>query len=409
MEKRIAVLYYEGRDLNTYPYVTNAVRLLTEKGYLVDIYLTSNMQSSFKISGVRLLTVSGLDPAKYTINSLKYIKKNKISYDFILSYSIEGLYVSYLLNKPSAYFSMELIYKNYLKKLENDLKASIKHFLRLKHIYWLLLPKKFFNKYKEIKNILLQIDLFKKIQDMKQLIKFSVIMDEKRGELLKEEFGFVDKILYVPNSYIGFSAEKSDFTYKKFNLPVNKKILLYAGGMEHTFFEEQFPSIINNLSSDYLIFLNVFSRDGFIKDIIEKYQKEIKENKIYVNTENLSEKEYDQLVKNSYIGIAWYTKSTEDNLYYLGYSSGKINKYLSCGLPAIAPAYYYKYKEFIDDNNIGRTCDDIYQIPDAVNYIENNYDFLCKNVESFYLKNLEYRSKFDQVLSEINVIISEED
>ena len=95
--KRIAVFIYGDRDINTYPSVTNTIRLLVESGYLVDVFLPLMMKTSLNIQNTNFIVVSKQHTSHYVTNTIDYIHNNT-QYDFIFSYTIEGLIISYLIN-----------------------------------------------------------------------------------------------------------------------------------------------------------------------------------------------------------------------------------------------------------------------------------------------------------------------
>lgn len=385
MAKKIAFFFYETRDINTYPSITNAVRLLTEAGYTVDVYLSDWMKTSIQINNARFILISNQDPGNYVFNSVKHIKANRTTYDFIFAFSFEGLVIVNLLNQnnksiiPTVYFSMELIYSRYLSKLLEQFNLRDLKYSLIKILSWLRLQSK-----------------------GNEFIKFSIIQDEDRGRILKEEFNFIRNIIYVPNSYLGFSDTPSGYGYDRFNIPRDKKILLYTGGLERGF-DLGLLEMAESLDQEYILFLNAYSRDKYLDEVEQKFHRLIQEKKIVLNRDNLSEEEYDMLVKSSYIGVAWYQRvdPKNRNMYYLGLSSGKLTKFLSCGKPVIAPDYFHEYHQLIDGNGIGRTCSSAEEISGKIKEIEAEYSGITENVKNFYLKRVEYAKNFSLVLEEM--------
>ncbi|HSA06122.1 MAG TPA: hypothetical protein P5556_02975 [Candidatus Gastranaerophilales bacterium] len=396
-KKRIAVFFYENRNINTYPYVVNSARLLAEQGYFVDIYLNESQKTELDIENCKFFIVSDLDRYNYIFNTAKQVHDQRYNYDFLFVYSPEGLLISFLLNQyakniiPAVYFSMELKYK-YIIFL---------YILEIIFIYFLLRFSFSKIKFKVLKTLF--IYSFQK-EKMKKIIKFSVVMDKDRAEILKREFDFVDRIVLLPNSYIGFLEASSDFAYKKFNIPADKKILLFTGGIEKAVFDEKLPLALEKLGTEYTLLLSGFSRFNYLEEIKRQYKLLIENKRLVINDVNLDEQEYDELIRSCYIGLAWYKKTKVKNLYYMGLSSGKLTKYLSCKKPVIAPSFLYKYSEIIDVNQIGKTCADVSDIPEAVKQIELNYNKFTENVEKFYIENLEFEKQFQKVIKALKEI-----
>ena len=418
---KIAFFLYETRDLNTFPAVTNAIRILVKNNYQVDVYVPQIMDTKLNLPGTKIIVISENYPYRYIVNSVNYIEGKRLKYDFIFAFYFESLIVAYLLNKkryiPTIYFSMELFYKNYIYKL-------LKSFFSLRSVKIIaigLLGKllnqidifpnnqfknkivRYANNFNKIKYYLLGSYYFIMLQLYgKRFIKFSIIQDEARGKLLRKEFRFIKELIFVPNGYIGYESENSTFAYNSFPIPKDKKIILYTGGIEKGF-DLGILDIAEKLPDEYVLFLNCYSRDGYLDEVTKKYKRYIDQGKIIINDVTLDEYQYSLLVKSAYIGIAWYPKPDihDKNMYYLGWSSGKIMKYLSCGKPVIAPNYFYKYQTLIDENGIGLTCGFAKEIIENIDIIAKYYEKFRKNVRSYYLQNLEYESNFRVVIERI--------
>ena len=422
MKTKIAFFLYETRDLNTFPSATNAIRLLTKSNYEVDVYVPQMMDTKLNLPGTKIIVISENCPYRFIVNSVNYIERKRLKYNFIFAFYFESLIVAYLLNKkkyiPTIYFSMELFYKNYFYKL-------LKSFFSLRSTKIItigLLGKlinttdifpinKFNNKIarhsnnlNKIKYYLLGSYYFVMLQLYgKRFIKFSIIQDEARGKLLRKEFRFIKELIFVPNSYIGYESENSNFAYNSFPIPKDKKIILYTGGIEKGF-DVEILDIADKLNEKYILFINAYSRDQYIQEVKKEYKEYIVSHKIFINCINLDESQYTRLIRSSHIGIVWYPKNSvhSENMYYLGYSSGKLMKLLSCGKPIVAPNYFYRYPEIIDGNGIGLTCGSTTEIIEKIEHIEKNYKEIKENINNFYLKNLEYEKNFSPVLERMN-------
>ncbi len=389
-KKRIAVFFYEDRSIDTYPYIINAVRLLSDRGYRADLFLNKKQNTKLNIKNCNIFITSDFNKYDYVLNTVNRVKEQEFNYDFLFAYSLEGLLISFLLNQeknqiiPSAYFSMELIYKNMF-------------FLNILQSFYYILKLDF----KKFKLAVLKFLFIYRQKKMEKIVKFSVIMDKYRADRLKKEFSFANKIHLLPNSYIGISRESTDYAYEKFDIPREKKILLFTGGIEKYVFDKNLPSVAQNCGPGFVMLLSGFSRDNYVNIIKKKYNHLIKTGRLIINQQNLNEEEYDKLIRSCYIGLAWYKKTKIKNLYYMGLSSGKLTKYLSCKKPVIAPSYLFKYKELIDGNRIGKTCADTSEICRAITQISAEYDKLIENAENFYTEKIEFKKQFNPVIQEL--------
>lgn len=428
--KKIAFFLYETRDLNTFPSITNAIRILVKNNYKVDVYLTEKMATDLKLPGTKIVIISKNYSYQYIIKSVQHIRRNSLNYDFIFAFYFESLIIAYLLNKkkyiPTIYFSLELFYRNYIYKLLMNLFSlrsakiiaigllgkllnQINIFPSNKFVSKIV---RYTNNLNHIKYYLLGSYYFIMLQLYgKRFVRFSIIQDEARGKLLQKEFRFIKELIFVPNSYIGYQPENSNFAYNSFPIPKDKKIILYTGGSEKGF-DLGLLDIADRFRDNYILFLNVYSRDHYIDVVLEKCKEYIESGNIFINQTNLNEEEYTLLVRSSYIGIVWSGKLNGNgkhadyqeyqNMYYLGYSSGKLMKLLSCGKPIVAPNYFYRYPEIIDGNGIGVTCGSTTEIIEKIEHIEKNYKEIKENINNFYLTNLEYEKNFSPVLERMN-------
>lgn len=419
---KIAIFAYETRNLNTFPSIVNAIRLLSRNGHSIDVFLPSSMATEITVDNCHIFIVSDSDQYEFVSSAVRLVNNIGNSYDYFFAYYIEGLIVSEILSNqkhfsaPVVYFSMELIYKDYPYRLidyllnpNKLLSGNTRSFIQsikqntppctvilqllgatLKQIAYTLLALRSWSRLicSENNNVL-----------------FSVVSDYMRAEVLKEEFPFVDKIVYAPEAgYIGYNSEKSDYAARIFGIPPGKKILLYTGGFEKGF-DLSLLNMSKNLGDDYILFCNIYSRDGYVQEIIPEYSKEIKDGRLFFQTSNLGEKDYDELVRSAHIGVVWYPPQSPDNpnMYYLGFSSGKLNKFLSCGKPVVCSDGIYGYRELIEGNGLGLVCTHADELPSDVSKIENNYQLITQNIREFYLEHIEFEKCFKGVIDGIRM------
>lgn len=417
----VAFFAFETRNLNTYPSIVNAARLLSKEGHCVDIYLPSSMSTDVCIDNVRIFVVSGSEQYEYVTHSSRLARNLGCPYDLFFAFYIEGLIVSEILSNnnnvpvPIIYFSMELIYKNYPYRLISNILNPNKQLAGfVSSIIWaiknnilntLTVRRLLSASFKQIAYSILALRSWSRFKDRDgSNILFSIVSDHMREMALKEELPFVDRVVYTPEAgYIGYQDEKSDYAVNKFGISPNKKILLYTGGLEKGF-DLSLLDVSKNLGDDYILFFNVYSRDEYVQEIITEYSNEIKSGRLFIQTSNLNENDFDELVRSAHIGVVWYPPPSPENpnMFYLGLSSGKLNKFLSCGKPVVCSDGIYGYREMIEGNGLGRICKNGGEIPSAVAEIGERYQADKQNIRLFYLKNIEFELCFQRVLKEIN-------
>ena len=418
----VAFFAFETRNLNTFPSIVNAARLLSKEGHCVDIYLPSSMSTDVSIDNVRIFVVSDSEQYEYITNSSRLVRNLGCPYDLFFAYYIEGLIVSEILSNknsvhvPIVYFSMELIYKNYPYRLTSNILNPIKLLAGLFNSIIRSIKDKDYNclsvrrfisaTFKQIAYLLLVLRSWSRFMDRDGTkILFSVVSDQMREMALKEELPFVDRVTYTPEAgYIGYQDNKSDYAVTKFGISPNKKILLYTGGLERGF-DLSLLDVSRKLGNDYILFLNVYSRDEYVQEIITEYSQYIESGRLFIQTSNLNENDYDELVRSAHIGLVWYPPPSPENpnMYYLGLSSGKLNKFLSCGKPVVCSGGIYGYREMIEGNGLGLICEHAGELPSDVRRIEDNYQLITQNIREFYLEHLEFEKCFKGVIDCIRI------
>jgi len=411
---KIALVVYESRDLITYPTITQALTLLSQSDYEIDVYIPDQMKTDFNYKRVNIINTNQRTAVSFICKTLSL--SEQASYQLIIACNFEGLVVAQQLNQskslPTVYLSLELIYDQYGKKL---MKKMMNYRLILGSIIDFGLRNLSFMKHLFPKNICSHAEsasanlsgylmLYKNYLLLRcsgdRFIKFGIIQDQYRAKCLREQFPFIKKVAYLPNSYLGFHNQSSSYAFRKFRIPKDKKIILYTGGLEKGFDERLF-SIIPQISEQYIFLFHVFSRDGYI-NVIKKKHKQLLGKRVIIHEQILQENEYDKLTRSSYIGLAWYSRPDkhDDNMYYLGLSSGKLCKFLSCNKPIIAPNYFYNYEKLIN-NKMGITCQNATQIPKALNIIDKKYTYFQKNIKSYYYSNLEFKHMAIPIIDKI--------
>lgn len=230
-----------------------------------------------------------------------------------------------------------------------------------------------------------------------------VAQDFKRAEILKNEMDWDETIILLPNSYIGFSNISSYWAHDRFSISRQRKIILYIGSVEKGF-DLGLLDMVKSLPEEYVLFINAYSRDNYVDGLDSQYSDLLECGKLIINKIILNEEELDGLVESAHICIAWYSRVplSYENMYYLGWSSGKLCKYLSYGKPVITPDYLDNYKEMIEENQLGLICNNAATIPLLIVELDDLYSQYSSSIENFYRQNLDYSAMFLPILNLIN-------
>ena len=100
------------------------------------------------------------------------------------------------------------------------------------------------------------------------------------------------------------------------------------------------------------------------------------------------------------IGLVCYCRGSDDNLNYIGLSSGKFFKHLSLGQPVIVLGRSRMSRE-VEKYGLGVAVDHPSDIEEAYNRIMGNYDEYRNNVISIYQRKYDYRKIIQPFLAQL--------
>jgi len=217
-----------------------------------------------------------------------------------------------------------------------------------------------------------------------------IIQDPIRKKVAKQ-YGIKHKnTILIPNSYY------TQFE-GRYSPNANKYNILYSGGLE----EWAISNIIKQISklSGINITFSGWSRDNYLK----KQANKIKQYpNITVLERQLSLKDYKSMVESHDIGLVWYS-SNDENVKYIGKSSGKYFMYLSCGKPVIVQNLPGVAID-VSRHKLGVVIDSLDNLTDAIDEITENYGEYHNNIKEFYYKNYDYgvvsKSFFDLLIKQ---------
>lgn len=309
---RIVIIYPE-RNTSTIPSLVALLRAMVGAGYAVDLFCKQGNEGEFSESGVRVLPlIERFRPGTiwwklwFIANWMSRVVRHCFLYQchMVLAVDPWGLFLAYpgswLRGVPFGYFSLEI--------LARDEQHSIS--LRL-----LKRLESFFNRGAE----------------------FTIIQDSERGAVLglENRLPAEHKMIYLPNSYPGGGiSQKTDFLQKTLSIPLENKIVLYAGSVHPELFHCEVAATVGIWPPSTCLVVHA-GRPVCLKNSYgDRLRGMADGGRVYLTAQELSESDYEKMVSSAHIGVALYTSKTQ-NLIHLGLSSGKVAKYLQCGLPII--------------------------------------------------------------------------
>ncbi len=324
--KKNIALFYGRNKLNEarieyMPFVLNFIKCLDKDDYNVDVFLAENKTSAYSTLFSKNVTVHFIDHdfiwnrrrgRKFFYYALILIKlwllKRKFNYNMIVGAGVFGNFVAAQISKQ-------------------------------KKIKYLYLGDEFPILYGDFWNT---ID--KKNCEQADLV---IVPDETRIEGTEKLLGKkLKNAITLPNSPLKSDIENLPEInwHEKLKIDANKKVILYAGGVE--FFNQILDVLIQlpKLSSEYVLLIIA----------PEKYKKEFEyyliTGKSIWHSEFLKDAEFYSLIKQSFASIGLY-RTDIGMLDYIGKSSGKIMRSIACGTPVIATKT--NSLNFIDELNLG--------------------------------------------------------
>jgi len=385
----------------------NSIELWLKKGYKVDLIqfrdedvnkFASSLEGDYDLLQIRYPSIlrSLMFLMKLFFRSFKKIGLNKLgNVGDGIDYLFKGFYfvifsLIKLRNSDSDYYfagDPPSLFCGYL----------ISSMRKKKLIFWELelLIEKELNNFGE--------KLFKKIEKKcSKKIMFAVEFGTKRAELLRIENQIASSIpiFSIPNSSLLVPNKERKFYFnEKFSIPMEKKIILFAGGI-FTDIKEMGTlwKSFETWSDDFVLVLHSRVKENLINRLIIP-EKVKKTGRFFFHDEPVAFDMLNTIYASCDVGLILIRLNREinSNLYYSELSLGKLFHYLFHGVPIIT-RNLYGYQDLIDKNGVGFCFNNPNEISGLIKNIISN--------ESYYKENCitlsrEYEfSKFHRNLEE---------
>jgi hypothetical protein len=187
-----------------------------------------------------------------------------------------------------------------------------------------------------------------------------LIQDDERAQAFcRETSSPRGRVVTVPVAPPPQQIVKSDFLRKTLGIPRNKRIVLYCGNLQSWASRDELGEMVSYWSDDYVLVIHNRSK---VQSTLGRYLKSLTDTgRVLVSDEPVGRKEMCALVSSADFGLAPYKAVpgdlwTGNNIYHLGFASGKISYYALCGLPMLARPLPVFEREFSKDN-----CGKIYR------------------------------------------------
>ena len=186
---------------------------------------------------------------------------------------------------------------------------------------------------------------------------------QRRAILSKENNIPINSIYIIPNAPIGEPKITRNYYFNElFGIPLEKKIILYAGGITDFNGIPQLIGSLPNMSDKFALVLH--SKIEVKKKNMIKLKEKLEPYNAFLSSKPLPFDKINLIYSSCDIGLMLMVPDNGDwdtNYLYADWSPGKMFNYLKYGVPIITTDLY-GYKEFIEGNKIGRIVEDISQV-----------------------------------------------
>jgi hypothetical protein len=203
-----------------------------------------------------------------------------------------------------------------------------------------------------------------------------VIQDETRKKIAQRYYISNKETIFIPNSYIfdsniEFHADRSG--------------IIYSGGARKKY-------LIDYLEGFYAVTSVPIVFSGSFDDWSENEIRSLHRTNpnIRIEKQILECSEYTKYLQKYAVGLICYSKSDDDNINYIGLSSGKFFKHLSLGQPVIVIGHSrisYEVKRY----GLGIVVEDALQIEYAYTKIMERYNYYQQNVIQTYQDKYDFK------------------
>ena len=218
-----------------------------------------------------------------------------------------------------------------------------------------------------------------------------LIQDDERAQALCRETSFpCERVLTVPVAPPPQPIGKSDYLRKNLKIPPDKRIVLYCGNLQSWASRDELAELVSYWPDEYCLVIHNRSN---VQRTVQRFLDSLTETgKIFISAEPVGRKEMGALVSSADFGLAPYKPVpgdlwTGNNLYHLGFASGKISYYALCGLPMLARSLPVFEREF-SRYKCGKIYYRLSETGDLLEEMSRDYENYSMESKRFYDERL---------------------
>lgn len=354
--KRVALFTDYGWIGISSPLINTAL-YLNDLGFSIDIYIKeSDFCNELGLGKPHLNN-------RKTIN-FKYYKLSQVSKNNVLAKNLDEI-EAYLLEKPNYEFLIGFDPYGLIKA------GLFGQLLNIKFIYFSLEIYEVQDEIKKLECFFSHLSVLCITQDLQRM---NIIANLNNISL--------DKLTYVWNSSYENTTinEKQNYFRERFNIPIEKKIILATGTLlDITGIDVLLEAFLNFKKDNFVLVLHGWiPNKSFEKYILSK----IDNKKIFLSNDLIPFEEKYSIFSSCDFGFIFY-QPIDLNLKYAAGSSGKLFDFMRCGVPMLGNDIP-KMKEYLEENKIGRIFYNTQEIEMILNEMDENYEYYSQNAKKIY-------------------------
>ena len=413
---RIA-LFFLYDTLEPFTFVRDALCMLVERGYTVDIYaaMSSGQRSTSLPDGISILP----HPEAFVVFKDKYprlvqlLRKGGRQYEWFMMNIYRPLARKFFFNRFLRQRHAALPYRCVIGADPEGLAsaAPLAKMLDVPLAFWSL-------------ELLFEAEITspgkKRLKEMENTasreVCFAIIQDAWRGQALSEENHIPpEKLIYVPNAPRGEARrKKSDYLHRRLGIDPQRKIVLCAGMLGQWTMSAELVRAAATWPDEYVLVMQthtpreLYWDQSYINELVRLADPK----QVIISFDPVPGANYRDMMDSADVGLAFYaTVSQKDttqgrNVYLMGLSSGKLGGFLHSGLPVVVNDAVIGPKEMVEKWACGISVGKPEQIAAALNAISREYDRYTANAVHCFNQDLELGARFETVVERIEQLKS---
>jgi glycosyltransferase involved in cell wall biosynthesis len=242
--------------------------------------------------------------------------------------------------------------------------------------------------------------------------EFVIIQDAWRAAALVEEDGIDPaRIVLVPNAPRGGARRApSGLLRAKYHIAPSRQVALCSGFLRPWAMSREIVEAARDWPPDYLLYMqSKVTREHAMMGYSEEVIRAARHGSVLVGLDPLPSQEFSRLVDSADVGLALYNPCfrgdgrTDRNMELMGYSSGKLADYLHAGLPIVASRLPGP-RDLVERYECGVCVDTPDEIREALDTIFQDYARYSSNACRCFDEVLELERHFQGVIDRLALL-----